>query len=237
MDDIDIVDICTPPVLHYPHGRWRRSRAGKHVVCEKPLVGSLAEVDALDRGRARGRAGALMPIFQYRFGDGVQKAKRIIERGLAGKPYLATVETAWQRGAEYYAVPWRGKWETELGGVLLTHAIHAHDMLTYPDGRRRLGVRPHGDAGQRDRGRGLRSVSLAMAVGRARDARRDARLAAGDQPPALLLRARDLRELARRLYRRATIPGRSFRPTTRSRSAHRRRARGLDAACRRASTA
>ena len=72
-----------------------------------------------------------MPIFQYRFGNGVQQAKRIIDRGLAGKPYLATVETAWNRAAAYYAVPWRGNWETELGGVLLTHAIHAHDMLTY----------------------------------------------------------------------------------------------------------
>ena len=26
---------------------------------------------------------------------------------------------------------WRGRWETELGGVLLTHAIHCHDLITY----------------------------------------------------------------------------------------------------------
>src|SRR5205807_2893074 len=38
---------------------------------------------------------------------------------------------AWNRGAKYYAVPWRGRWETELGGVLLTHAIHSHDIMTY----------------------------------------------------------------------------------------------------------
>ena len=40
-------------------------------------------------------------------------------------------ETHWVRTAEYYAVPWRGKWATELGGVLMTHSIHLHDMLTY----------------------------------------------------------------------------------------------------------
>lgn len=26
---------------------------------------------------------------------------------------------------------WRGKWSTERGGALLTHAIHTHDLLCY----------------------------------------------------------------------------------------------------------
>ncbi|WP_315834757.1 Gfo/Idh/MocA family oxidoreductase [Bradyrhizobium prioriisuperbiae] len=128
MADIDIVDIATPPGLHFSQTKAALA-AGKQVVCEKPLVGSLAEVDQLAAIEASAR-GRLMPIFQYRYGDGLQKAKRIVELGLAGKPYLATIETAWQRGAKYYAVPWRGRWETELGGALLTHAIHAHDMLS-----------------------------------------------------------------------------------------------------------
>jgi predicted dehydrogenase len=129
MPDIDIVDICTPPSLHVPMS-IAAMRAGKHVVCEKPLASSLAEIDRL--GLVEKETGRrLMPIFQYRFGDGVMKAKHIIERGIAGKPYVATVETAWKRTPDYYAVPWRGKWETELGGVLVTHAIHLHDMLTF----------------------------------------------------------------------------------------------------------
>lgn len=129
MADIDIVDIATPPGLHFPQAMAALA-AGKQVVCEKPLVGSLAEVDKLAAAEAKA-AGRLLPIFQYRYGDGLQKARRIVELGVAGKPYLATVETAWQRGAKYYSVPWRGRWETELGGALLTHAIHAHDLLTY----------------------------------------------------------------------------------------------------------
>ena len=32
---------------------------------------------------------------------------------------------------DYYAVPWRGRWDTELGGVLVSQAVHALDMLTY----------------------------------------------------------------------------------------------------------
>ena len=129
MADIDIVDICTPPMLHFPQ-IMAALAAGKQVICEKPLVGSLHEIDQVIAAEADAR-GRIMPVFQYRFGNGLQKARRIIELGLAGKPYLATIETAWLRGAQYYSVPWRGRFETELGGALLTHAIHSHDILTW----------------------------------------------------------------------------------------------------------
>ncbi len=129
MDDIDIIDVSTPPALHVPQSLAALA-AGKHVVCEKPLAGSLADADRLIAAEATSQT-RVMPVFQYRFGDGLQQAKYIIDQGLAGRPYLATVETAWKRTAEYYAAPWRGRWETELGGVLVSQAIHAHDLLTY----------------------------------------------------------------------------------------------------------
>ncbi len=127
--DVDLIDLCTPPHLHYEQIR-RVLAARKHVVCEKPLVGSVAEVDALTAAEAEsGRR--VMPIFQYRYGHGLQRLKHLVDAGVAGTPYLATVEVAWRRRAEYYAVPWRGKWATELGGALLSHAIHAIDILPY----------------------------------------------------------------------------------------------------------
>jgi predicted dehydrogenase len=129
MDDVDIVDICTPAALHF--GQILAAlAAGKEIVCEKPLVGSLAEIDQVI-GAEKAAAGRVMPIFQYRFGNGVQKAKLIIESGIAGKPYLATVETAWKRTATYYETPWRGRREIERGGVLLMHAIHNHDLMMW----------------------------------------------------------------------------------------------------------
>jgi predicted dehydrogenase len=129
MDDLDIIDICTPPMVH--HGMIVAAlRAGKHVICEKPLVGSLAQIDEVMAEEKHAR-GKLMPVFQYRFGNGIQQAKAIIDAGLAGTPYVGTVETLWRREADYYAVPWRGKWKTELGGVLMGHAIHPHDMFCY----------------------------------------------------------------------------------------------------------
>lgn len=129
MDDVDVVDICTPPALH--RGMIEQAlAAGKHVVCEKPLVGSLADADAVIAAE-RAAHGRLMPIFQYRWGDGAQKAKRVLDAGIAGTPFVATLETHWTRDAAYYAVPWRGRLETELGGALTAQAIHAHDLLTW----------------------------------------------------------------------------------------------------------
>lgn len=129
MSDIDIIDICTPPAIHTKL-ILQALASGKHVICEKPLTGSLSELDEVVAAEKAAK-GVLMPIYQYRYGDGVQQARRIIESGLAGKPYVATAETLWKRDAEYYDNPWRGRWATELGGVLMTHAIHLHDMVTY----------------------------------------------------------------------------------------------------------
>ncbi|MBN9063491.1 MAG: oxidoreductase [Rhizobiales bacterium 65-9] len=132
LDGLDIVDICTPPHAHF--GLIASAlAAGKHVVCEKPLVGSLADVDRL-AVLERESSGRIMPIFQYRFGNGLQRLKYLSDRGLVGTPYLTTIETAWFRGADYYATQWRGKWATEMGGVCLTQAIHSHDMLSYING-------------------------------------------------------------------------------------------------------
>jgi predicted dehydrogenase len=126
---IDIIDVCTPPMVHYSQV-MAALKAGKHVICEKPLVGSLAQCDEVIEVE-RTAKGRLMPIFQYRYGNGIAQTKAIIDAGIAGKPYVATAETLWKRTSEYYEVPWRGKWATELGGVLMTHAIHIHDILTY----------------------------------------------------------------------------------------------------------
>jgi predicted dehydrogenase len=128
MDDLDVIDLCTPSFLHYEQ-TWQALNAGKHVICEKPVARSLQEVDALVA--AENRSGKrVMPIFQYRFCSGLQKLKRLVSERVAGRAYLTTVETAWRRRADYY-VTWHGKWKTELGGALVTLAVHAHDALYY----------------------------------------------------------------------------------------------------------
>ena len=84
------------------------------MICEKPLAARCEDADRV--AAAEKRSGRrVMPIFQYRFGHGIQKLKLLVERGIAGRAYLTTVETAWRRRPAYYAVPWRSRWATELG--------------------------------------------------------------------------------------------------------------------------
>jgi predicted dehydrogenase len=128
-DDIDLIDICTPSYLHYEQ-TLESLAAGKYVICEKPVAGSLKQLDEFITAEAQ--AGKrIMPIFQYRFGGGLQKLKWLRDQGVTGKALLTTVETAWRRRPDYYEALWRGKWQTELGGALLTLAVHAHDAVYY----------------------------------------------------------------------------------------------------------
>jgi predicted dehydrogenase len=129
LPDVDCVVVCTPPALH--HAMVVASmQAGKHVVCEKPFASSLAQVDEIIALQRRSRARC-MPVFQYRFGDGIARVRHVIRSGLAGRHFVSAAETAKRRGPDYYAVAWRGKFATELGGVLLTQAIHVHDLLLW----------------------------------------------------------------------------------------------------------
>lgn len=125
---VDLVDICLPPRLHIPVALDALA-AGKHVIVEKPLAGSLAEAQGLARAaRASGRQ--VFPVFQYRYGHAFAVLDALIAAGLTGRPEVASLETHWNRDAAYYANPWRGSWTHEMGGAVLSHAIHAHDLLT-----------------------------------------------------------------------------------------------------------
>jgi predicted dehydrogenase len=127
--DLDLIDICLPPHLHVPTALAALA-AGKHVVCEKPLATRLSDCARLEEGsRAAGRS--LFPVFQYRWGPSCAQLRHVMAQGLAGRPLVASLETHWNRGAEYYAVPWRGTWAGEQGGAVLGHAIHNHDLLTH----------------------------------------------------------------------------------------------------------
>jgi predicted dehydrogenase len=127
------VALCTPPHLHRQQLEQVLA-AGKSCVCEKPLVGSMAHLEEIAAVEATS-AGVLMPVFNYRYGHGLQKLKLLVDRGLTGRLYAASMILAWRRTAAYYAVPWRGKKDTELGGILLSHAVHGIDAFLYLLGR------------------------------------------------------------------------------------------------------
>ncbi|MBX2826414.1 MAG: Gfo/Idh/MocA family oxidoreductase [Gammaproteobacteria bacterium] len=127
--DIDLVDVCLPPHLHFETCE-RALLAGKSVVCEKPLVSSVRDADRLIE-LAKQTGLSIFPVFQYRYGLGGVQMRKLIDSGLAGKAYTGTLETHWNRGAAYYEPEWRGTWAGEQGGAVLNHAIHMHDWLSF----------------------------------------------------------------------------------------------------------
>ena len=123
----DVVLICTPPGVHREQV-LASFAAGAHVVVEKPPAPSLEELDDM-RSAAREAGRELAVVFQQRTGTAAAHYKRLLSSGALGRPLLAQCQTLWYRDADYFAVPWRGKWETEGGGTTLGHGIHQLDLL------------------------------------------------------------------------------------------------------------
>jgi predicted dehydrogenase len=84
--DVDIVDICTPPGTHAEIAA-AAAAAGKAVICEKPLAVSYAQ--AADAATAVQQAGVLNAVgFNYRRLPAVSLMKRMFDEGAVGKVRL-----------------------------------------------------------------------------------------------------------------------------------------------------
>ena len=131
--DIDLVDVCTPPFVHAEIS-INAMRAGKNVVCEKPMAASLEECDAMLR--ARNESGKKLSIIaQNRFRKEIRNLKALLDSGMAGPVRHAQIDSFWYRAHCNYDLWWRGTWEKEGGGCTLNHAVHHIDMLGWMMGR------------------------------------------------------------------------------------------------------
>jgi predicted dehydrogenase len=126
---IDVVHLCTPPGVHEPQAVAAFAH-GAHVIAEKPPALSLAELQSMTDAAARADRRFAV-VFQQRTGTAADHVKRLLDSGALGRALFATCDTLWLRDAEYYSVPWRGRWETEGGGTTLSHGIHQIDLLAY----------------------------------------------------------------------------------------------------------
>ncbi|WNM33821.1 Gfo/Idh/MocA family oxidoreductase [Streptomyces sp. Li-HN-5-11] len=124
----DLVTICTPPTLHREQ-TVAALRAGAWVWCEKPPVPTLADFDAVEAEEGLDGGPYASIVFQHRFGSGAGHVRRLIAEQAMGRPLVAHCQTTWYRDSVYYAVPWRGRWQTEGGGPAMGHGIHQMDLL------------------------------------------------------------------------------------------------------------
>lgn len=127
---VDLVSVCTPHPTHEPIV-LAAARAGAHVLCEKPIATSLAAAERMTE--ACEAAGVRLGVFlQRRFWPAAQRMREAIASGRLGAPILGECTVLLERGSAYYAKDaWRGTWETDGGGVLMTQAIHHLDLLLW----------------------------------------------------------------------------------------------------------
>ncbi|MFD1786196.1 Gfo/Idh/MocA family protein [Sphingomonas floccifaciens] len=124
---VDAVIVLTPPNTHAVIAE-AALHAGKHVLIEKPLDASLPAAEGIvaTAGRLGLRAGV---VLQHRFRPAAQRLRAMIDDGALGAIQAAHLHVAWWRPQSYYDEPGRGTLARDGGGVLMTQAIHAIDLM------------------------------------------------------------------------------------------------------------
>jgi predicted dehydrogenase len=131
--DIDMIDVATPGYLHHPMV-IAAARAGKHIICEKPLANKLSE--AKDMLKAAEKAGVMHMInFNYRRIPAVAFAKRLIDEGRIGEVYHyhGAYLQDWIMDPEFPLV-WRLEKKYAGSGALGDIGAHAADLAEYLNG-------------------------------------------------------------------------------------------------------
>jgi predicted dehydrogenase len=125
--DIDIIDICTPN-MHHTATVIAALEAGKHVICEKPLAPTPAEIRQMIE--ARDRSGKqLMTAQHFRFAGVSQAMKREIETGALGDIYHAR---SWMlRRNNFICSPTFILKENSGGGACIDIGVHVLDLTLW----------------------------------------------------------------------------------------------------------
>lgn len=127
-DDVDIVSICSPNGLHAHHSILSL-KAGKHVLCEKPMAISVHDCGEMIKTAEKANK-RLFVIKQNRYNPPVDAVKKIIDEGKMGKIFNVQLSCFWNRNEEYYSNSWKGTNDLD-GGTLYTQFSHFVDLLYY----------------------------------------------------------------------------------------------------------
>jgi predicted dehydrogenase len=124
---VDVVDVCTPPTAH-ADAAVAALKAGRHVLCEKPVTRTLEEARRVVAA-AEAAPGLLMVGHVSRFEPDHRGAKELVDSGEIGRVRLLTHSTTtslpgWSE-AGWLADP------ATSGGPLLDQAVHSFDFARW----------------------------------------------------------------------------------------------------------
>jgi|GEM_PF-1467404 len=122
---LDAVVIVSPPWLHLTQAD-AAAKAGKHVLCEKPMGRTVDECRQMIEA-VEGRGKILMIGFMKRFSPWFLKIKTMIDSGELGEVFHVSVDWSWP---QYALSGWRDKREN-LGGLFFDHGSHTIDLCRW----------------------------------------------------------------------------------------------------------
>ncbi len=131
-DDIDAVSLCLPHDAH-AEAAVQCARAGKHILCEKPMAVSLKQADAMLS--AVEKSGVkLMVAESALFQADTRRVKELLDSGLIGNPVLIRAVFMPGRPSKTgYVYPGRRAWLSDRGvaggGQWLLNGIHRVSIL------------------------------------------------------------------------------------------------------------
>jgi UDP-N-acetyl-2-amino-2-deoxyglucuronate dehydrogenase len=124
---IDTIAVLTPPDSHLDLVQ-RAAAKGKHVLLEKPLDITTVRAEAM--AAAAEKAGITVAVMlQHRFKPAAERLKQVLARQGLGRIVGVSARVPLWRPQSYYDVEGRGTRARDGGGVLISQAIHALDLM------------------------------------------------------------------------------------------------------------
>lgn len=129
--EVQLVDLCTPTPLH-PEQAIAVLKAGKHVLCEKPLARTSAAAREILQVAAKS-SGMLMPAMCMRFWPGWSWLKQVVTEQTYGKVLAANFRRVSQMPGWSSQGTYAGG--LDLGGALFDLHIHDTDFVNFLFGK------------------------------------------------------------------------------------------------------
>ncbi len=126
-EDVDIVHVATPPAMHYELVT-AALKAGKHVLCEKPLSADLAEAERMVM-LAEEADRVLAVNFVMRYSPVTRWVRRVLETGVMGRVLAGQLANC---GSDSGLDDDHWFWDKRAsGGIFVEHGVHFFDMYEH----------------------------------------------------------------------------------------------------------
>ena len=124
---LDYMTICSPNYLHLPHMKFALKN-GIDVLCEKPLVLNVEDLDVLKRYEAEYGA-RVNSILQLRLHPSIVALRDKVRAAPVGRVFDVSLTYLTSRG-KWYLKSWKG-FDEKSGGVATNIGVHFYDMLHF----------------------------------------------------------------------------------------------------------